>query len=60
MEVNPAVALTIDTSPPAWPPNVLLVRGMARIRVVDGVFPEYIAAANLRVSRVRLTRAWCA
>ena len=40
LEVNPAVALTIDTSPPAWPPNVLLVRGMARIWVVDGVFPS--------------------
>jgi hypothetical protein len=26
LEANPAVALTIDTSAPTWPPNVLLVR----------------------------------
>jgi hypothetical protein len=38
------VALTIDTGPPAWPPNVLLVRGTASIERVDGVFPEYVAA----------------
>jgi hypothetical protein len=43
---NPAVALTIDTTPPAWPPKVLLVRGTARISLVDGVFPEYVAGAR--------------
>src|SRR5215207_546658 len=43
LEANPAVALTIDTSPPAWPPNVLLVRGTATVTLVDGVFPEYVA-----------------
>jgi hypothetical protein len=43
---NPAVALTIDTSPPAWPPNVLLIRGTAEVSLVDGVFPEYVAAAR--------------
>ena len=46
LKVNPAVALTIDTSPPAWPPNVLLIRGTAKISMVDGVFPEYVAAAR--------------
>ena len=43
---NPAVALTIDTSPPAWPPNALLIRGTAKVSLVDGVFPDYVAAAK--------------
>jgi hypothetical protein len=46
LQANPAVALTIDTSPPTWPPNVLLVRGTAAVTLVDGVFPEYIAGAK--------------
>src|SRR3954463_3754506 len=46
LRANPAVALTIDTSPPAWPPNVLLVRGAAQVSLVDGVFPEYVEAAR--------------
>ena len=46
LETNPAVALTIDTSPPVWPPNVLLVRGIATVTLVDGVFPEYVAGAK--------------
>jgi Pyridoxamine 5'-phosphate oxidase len=46
LEANPTVALTIDTSPPAWPPNVLLVRGTATVTLVDGVFPEYVAGAK--------------
>jgi hypothetical protein len=46
LEANPAVALTIDTSPPTWPPNVLLVRGTATVTLVDGVFPEYVAGAR--------------
>lgn len=46
LEANPAVALTIDTSPPTWPPNVLLVRGTATVTLVDGVFPEYLAGAK--------------
>lgn len=46
LEANPAVAVTIDTSPPAWPPNVLLVRGTAEVTLVDGVFPEYVAGAR--------------
>jgi len=46
LRADPAVALTIDTSPPAWPPNVLLVRGTAEVSLVDGVFPEYVEAAR--------------
>lgn len=46
LKANPAVALTIDTSPPTWPPNALLVRGTAEVTLVDGVFPDYIAGAK--------------
>jgi hypothetical protein len=46
LEANPDVALTIDTSPPAWPPNVLLIRGTAKVSLVEGVFPEYVAASR--------------
>lgn len=46
LQANPAVALTIDTSPPTWPPKVLLIRGTAVVTFVDEVFPEYIAGAK--------------
>lgn len=46
LRAKPAVALTIDTSPPVWPPNVLLVRGTATVTMVDGVFPEYVEASR--------------
>ena len=46
LEANPAVALTIDTSSPAWPPNVLLLRGTAKVSMVNGIFPEYVAGAR--------------
>jgi hypothetical protein len=46
LRAAPAVALTVDTSPPAWPPNALLVRGTARVTLVDGVFPEYVEAGR--------------
>jgi hypothetical protein len=46
LEAHPVVALTIDTSPPVWPPNVLLLRGTAEVSMVDGVFPEYVAGAK--------------
>ncbi len=46
LQARPEVALTIDTSPPAWPPNVLLVRGTAEVSFVDGVFPEYVDASR--------------
>jgi len=41
---NPKVALTIDTN--TWPHKVLQIRGTARIETVDGVVPEYAAAAR--------------
>ena len=46
LETNPDVALTIDTSPPTWPPNALLIRGRARVSTVDGVFHEYLEGAR--------------
>lgn len=46
IRANPVVALTIDTSAPAWPPNVLLIRGTAEISMVDGVFSEYVEGAR--------------
>src|SRR5262245_37258921 len=36
---NPAVALTMDTA--AFPWHVLLIRGTARIELVDGLAPEF-------------------
>jgi Pyridoxamine 5'-phosphate oxidase len=41
---NPKVALTIDTNEPPW--HILLVRGTAKVEIVDGVVPEYLAASN--------------
>ena len=38
------VAPTIDSNP--WPPKVLLIRGIARVEIVNGVSPEYAAAAE--------------
>jgi hypothetical protein len=57
LRANPAVALTIDTSPPAWPPNVLLIRGTAQVSHVDGVFPEYVEAAR-KVTPAEEFPAW--
>lgn len=42
IQANPPVALTIDTDD--QPPLVLLVRGMAKVSVVEGVVPEYLEA----------------
>lgn len=41
---NPKVALTIDDN--SFPHKVLLVRGTARLSPVDGIVPEYAAAAE--------------
>ena len=41
---RPQVALTIDSS--TWPYHVLLLRGVAQLEKVDGVVPEYAAAAE--------------
>lgn len=45
---RPNVALTIDVIGP--PAKALLVRGVASIEIVDGVTPEYLAAAGKSTS----------
>ena len=44
LQVNPRVAITIDGEP--WPHKVLLLRGMARTEIVEGIPAEYVAAAR--------------
>ena len=41
---NPRVAVTIDGN--TWPYKVLLVRGTADVKTVDGIVPEYAASAR--------------
>jgi len=41
---NPKVSLTIDDE--TFPHRVLLIRGRARLTPVDGIVPEYAAAAE--------------
>jgi len=41
---NPKVSLTIDDN--TFPHKVLLIRGSARLHLVEGIVPEYIAAAE--------------
>jgi len=49
------VALTIDTN--TWPNKVLQIRGTANVETVDGVVPEYAAAAR-RYFGEEQGRAW--
>ena len=44
LRANPKVALTIDTND--FPPHILLVRGSARVEIVDGVAPEFLEASR--------------
>jgi len=44
LRANPAVAVTIDTE--AFPADVLLLRGAASVSDVEGLVPEYRAAAR--------------
>jgi hypothetical protein len=44
LQANPAVALTIDTN--VVPQHVLLVRGTARVEIVDGVPDRYVESAR--------------
>jgi len=44
IRTNPAVALTIDTE--GSPPRSVTIRGRAEINEVDGLAPEYVAAAR--------------
>ena len=48
LAARPHVALTIDVIGP--PARALLVRGVARIEIVDGVAPDYLAAAGKSTS----------
>jgi PPOX class probable F420-dependent enzyme len=41
---QPEVAVTINST--QWPYNVLLIRGRASVEVVEGIPPEYTAAAR--------------
>jgi len=51
LQANPKVALTIDST--TFPPHVLLVRGTARVEVVDGVPSEYLAGSRKIVSEAQ-------
>jgi hypothetical protein len=44
LQANPKVALTIDTN--TFPPHVLLVRGTARVEIVEGIAPGYLEACR--------------
>jgi nitroimidazol reductase NimA-like FMN-containing flavoprotein (pyridoxamine 5'-phosphate oxidase superfamily) len=52
---NPKVALTIDGND--FPNKVLLVRGTARLETVEGIVPEYVAAAE-RYFEPELRKVW--
>jgi hypothetical protein len=54
---NPKVSFTIDNN--EFPNKVLLVRGTARTELVDGIVPEYAAAAE-RYFGPEQGRAWVA
>lgn len=54
---NPKVSLTIDDN--TFPHKVLLIRGTARIEAVEGVVPEYAAAAERYFGREQ-GQAWLA
>jgi hypothetical protein len=46
LERDPRVALTIDTGVERQPPNILLVRGVASVDIVDGIPDEFLAASR--------------
>jgi Pyridoxamine 5'-phosphate oxidase len=52
---NPKVSLTIDDN--TFPHKVLLIRGSARLEPVDGIAPEYVAAAD-RYFDPQLANTW--
>lgn len=52
---NPKVSLTIDEN--TFPHKVLLIRGTAKLTTVDGVAPEYAAAAE-RYFGLEQGQAW--
>jgi hypothetical protein len=44
LKQNPKVSLTIDEN--EFPQKVLLIRGTARLEMIEGIVPEYAAAAE--------------
>lgn len=52
---NPKVSLTIDDN--TYPHKVLLIRGTARLESVEGIVPEYVAAAE-RYFDPALAQGW--
>lgn len=52
---NPKVAVTIDDN--TFPHKVLLIRGTAHLRPIDGVVPEYAMAAERYFGREQ-GQAW--
>jgi PPOX class probable F420-dependent enzyme len=54
---NPRVALTIDDN--TFPHKVLSVRGVARLETINGIVPEYAAAAERYFGREQ-GQAWVA
>ena len=52
---NPKVSLTIDEN--TFPHKVLLIRGTARLETVDGIVPEYAAAAD-RYFDAAMAKGW--
>ena len=52
---NPKVSLTIDDN--TFPHGVLLIRGTARLEPVEGIVPEYAAAAE-RYFDPQTARTW--
>jgi Pyridoxamine 5'-phosphate oxidase len=56
LQRNPRVAITIDTQD-QWPPRVLLIRGAARVELVDGVPGEYVEASR-KVTPAEVFEDW--
>ena len=52
---NPKVSFTIDDN--TFPHKVLLIRGRARLEIVEGIVPEYVAAAERYFGREQ-GQAW--
>lgn len=50
LRAKPAVALTIDTD--SFPPQSLTIRGLAEVDEVEGLAPEYVAAARRYLGEV--------
>jgi len=56
LQQHPLVAITIDTQD-QWPPRALLIRGSARVELVDGVPDSYVEAAR-KVTPAEQFDAW--